>query len=79
LIKIIFSLSSNKKCQDAKTKKEERSDLLTTHILSFSIKILSHITHFFLDCLLEMVPPPAGDQDWQFDKFHDGGSKGTSA
>jgi hypothetical protein len=25
-----------------------------------------------------MVPPPAGDQDWQFDKFHDGGSKGTS-
>jgi WASH complex subunit 7 len=25
--------------------------------------------------LLDMVPPPAGDQDWQFDKFHDGGSK----
>jgi hypothetical protein len=25
-----------------------------------------------------MVPPPSGDQDWQFDKFNDGGSKGTS-
>ena len=25
-----------------------------------------------------MVPPPSGDQDWQFDKFHDGGAKGTS-
>jgi len=24
-----------------------------------------------------MVPPPSGDQDWQFDKFNDGGSKGT--
>ena len=23
-----------------------------------------------------MVPPPSGDQDWHFDKFNDGGSKG---
>lgn len=26
-----------------------------------------------------MVPPPGGDQDWQFDKFNDGGSKGILA
>lgn len=24
-----------------------------------------------------MVPPPSEDQGWQFDKFHDGGAKGT--
>jgi len=25
-----------------------------------------------------MVPPPSGDGEWKFDKFNDGGSKGTS-
>ena len=39
-------------------------------------KVLSAFIKLFVNSSLEMVPPPPTDQDWQFDKFSDGGSKG---
>lgn len=65
--------SSNEKCEGMKKKMKTNY----AHLISSIRTLLFHFSKlFFRFFIWEMVPPPSGDQDWQFDKFHDGGAKG---